>query len=70
MIIFTTLLIAGACMTFAVQQWWRGYHLIAIGFITFALLMAWVAMEAAKDNQDAAPKSPSPELPSPAKGDT
>jgi len=35
---------------------WRGYHLIAVGFITFALLMAGVAMEAARDNQDAATK--------------
>ena len=52
MINFTTLLIAGACMGFAVQQWWRGYHIVAIGFITFALIMAGVAMEAAKDNQN------------------
>ena len=50
------LLIALACMAFAVHQWWRGYHLIAVGFITFALLMAGVAMEAARDNQDAATK--------------
>ena len=53
MIILMTLLIAGACMAFAVHQWWRGYHLIAIGFITFACLMAGVAIEAAKDNQNA-----------------
>jgi hypothetical protein len=50
MIIFMTLLIAGASTGFAVQQWWGGYHLIAIGFITLALLMAGVAMEAAKNN--------------------
>ena len=53
MIILMTLLIAGTSMAFAVHQWWRGYHLIAIGFITFALVMAGVAMEAAKDNQNA-----------------
>ena len=50
MIIFTTLLIAGACMAFAVHQWWRGYHLIAIAFITFACLMAGVAVQTAKNN--------------------
>jgi len=32
MIILMTLLIAGASMAFAVHQWRRGYHLIAIGF--------------------------------------
>ena len=53
MIILMTLLIAGTSMAFAVHQWWRGYHLIAIGFITFACLMAGVAIEAAKDNQNA-----------------
>jgi glucose uptake protein GlcU len=53
MIISTTLLIAGACMAFAVQQWWRGYHMVAIAFIAFALVMAGVAMEATKDNQSA-----------------
>ena len=53
MIIFTTLLIAGACMAFAVQQWWRGYHIVAIAFIAFALVMGGVAMEAAKDNRNA-----------------
>jgi len=37
-------------MAFAVHQWWRGYHLIAIGFITFACLMAGVAVETAKNN--------------------
>ncbi len=40
-------------MTFAVHQWRRGYHLIAIGFITFACLIAGVAIEAAKNNQNA-----------------
>jgi glucose uptake protein GlcU len=53
MIISTTLLIAGACMFFAVQQWWRGYHIVAVAFIAFALVMAGVAMEAAKENQNA-----------------
>ena len=53
MIIFMTLLIAGTSMAFAVHQWWRGYHLIAIGFITFACLMAGAAIEAAKNNQSA-----------------
>jgi len=50
MIILMTLLIAGISMAFAVHQWWRGYHLIAIGFITFACLMAGVAVETAKNN--------------------
>ena len=45
-----TLLIAGASMAFAVHQWSRGYHLLAIGFITFACLMAGVAVETAKNN--------------------
>ena len=40
-------------MAFAVHQWWRGHHIMAIGFITFALLMAGVAIEAAKNNQNA-----------------
>ena len=53
MMILMTLLIAGTSMAFAVHQWWRGYHLIAIGFITFACLMAGVAIEAAKNNQNA-----------------
>ena len=44
MIILMTLLIAGANMAFAVHQWRRGYHLIAIGFITFACLIAGVAI--------------------------
>ena len=53
MIILMTLLIAGASMAFAVHQWWRGHHLIAIGFITFECLIAGVAIEAAKNNHDA-----------------
>jgi hypothetical protein len=44
MIVLMTLLIAVASMAFAVDQWWRGHHLIAIGFITFALLMAGAAI--------------------------
>ena len=40
-------------MAFAVHQWWRGHHMVAIGFITFAWLMAGVAIEAAKNNQNA-----------------
>jgi len=43
-------------MAFAVQQWWRGHHMIAIGFITFAWLMAGVAIEAAKNNRNAEPQ--------------
>ena len=54
MIILMTLLIAGASMAFAVHQWWRGHHLTAIGFITFACLIGGVAIELAKNNQDAA----------------
>jgi len=50
MIILMTLLIAGTSMTLAVHQWWRGHHMIAIGFITFACLMAGVAVETAKNN--------------------
>ena len=53
MIILMTLLIAGASMAFAVHQWRRGHHMMAIGFITFACLMAGVAVEAAKNNQSA-----------------
>ena len=48
-----TLLIAGTSMAFAVHQWRRGYHMVAIGFITFAWLTAGVAIEAAKNNQNA-----------------
>ena len=32
---------------------WRGHRMIAIGFITFACLIAGVAIEAAKNNQNA-----------------
>jgi hypothetical protein len=53
MIVLMTLLIAGASMAFAVHQWRRGHHMIAIGLITFAWLMAGVAIEAAKNNQNA-----------------
>ena len=53
MIVLMALLIAGASMAFAVHQWWRGHHMIAIGFITFACLMAGAAIEAAKNNQSA-----------------
>jgi hypothetical protein len=52
MIVLLTLLIALACMPFAVHQWRRGYHLIAIGFITLACLMAGVAIQGAKSNQN------------------
>jgi hypothetical protein len=38
-------------MAFAVQQWWRGYHIVAITLIAFALVMAGVAMETAKNTQ-------------------
>jgi len=53
MIVLMTLLIVGASMAFAVHQWWRGHHMVAIGFITFAWLMAGVAIEAAKNNHNA-----------------
>jgi glucose uptake protein GlcU len=53
MIILMTLLIAGTSMAFAAHQWWRGHHLMAIGFITLALLISGVAIEAAKDNRNA-----------------
>jgi hypothetical protein len=52
MIILMTLLIAGATMALAVHQWRRGYHMMAIGFITFACLTAGVAIQAAKSNQN------------------
>ena len=52
MIILMTLLIVGTSMAFAVHQWWRGHHMVAIGFITFAWLMAGVAIEAAKNNHN------------------
>ena len=53
MIVLMTLLIAGASMAFAVHQWWRGHHMIAVGFITFACLIAGAAVQAAKSNQNA-----------------
>jgi hypothetical protein len=53
MIVLMTLLIAGASMAFAVHQWWRGHHMMAVGFITFACLIAGVAVQAAKSNQNA-----------------
>jgi hypothetical protein len=53
MIILMALLIAGASIAFAVHQWWRGHHMMAIGFITFACLIAGVAVEAAKNNHNA-----------------
>ena len=37
----------------SLHQWWRGYDLIAIGFITIALLMAGIAIEAATGDQNA-----------------
>jgi glucose uptake protein GlcU len=49
----TMLLVAVASMAFAAHQWWRGHHLMAIGFITLALLFSGVAIEAAKNNQSA-----------------
>ena len=53
MIILMTLLIAGTSMAFAVHQWWHRHHIMAIGLITFALVMAGVAIEAAKNNRSA-----------------
>ena len=53
MIILMTLFIAGASMAFAVHQWRRGHHIMAIGFITFACIVAGIAIEAAKNNQNA-----------------
>ena len=53
MIVLTTLLVAGASMAFAVHQWRRGHHMMAIGFITFACIVAGIAIEAAKNNQNA-----------------
>ena len=40
-------------MAFAVHQWRRGHHMMAIGFITFACIIAGIAIEAAKNNQNA-----------------
>jgi glucose uptake protein GlcU len=53
MTVFMALLIAGVSMAFAVHQWWRGHHMMAIGFITFAYLIAGAAVQAAKNNQNA-----------------
>lgn len=52
MIILMTLLIAVVSMAFAVHQWWRDHHMMAIGFITFASIIAGIAIEAAKDNRN------------------
>ena len=54
MIVLMVLLIAGASMAFAVNEWWRGHHMMAIGF-TFALVIAGVAIEAAKRNHRGSP---------------
>jgi threonine/homoserine/homoserine lactone efflux protein len=51
MIVLWTLLFAAASMAFAVHQWWHRQHIIAVALITFALVMAGVAIEAAKNNQ-------------------
>ena len=56
MIVLMTMLIAGLGMAFAVHQWWRGHHMVAIGFITFAWLMAGVAIEAAKNDRMGKPR--------------
>ena len=53
MIVLMTLLVAGTTMAFAVHQWRRGHHMMAIGFITFACIIAGIAIEAAKNNQNA-----------------
>ena len=53
MTVVMALLIAGASMAFAVHQWRRGHHIMAIGFITFACIVAGIAIEAAKNNQNA-----------------
>ena len=53
MIDLMTLLVAGTTMAFAVHQWRRGHHMMAIGFITFACIIAGIAIEAAKNNQNA-----------------
>ena len=39
-------------MAFAVHQWRRGYHMMAIGFITVACIVAGIAIEVAKNNQN------------------
>ena len=53
MIVLMTLLVAGTTMAFAVHQWRRGHHIMAIGFITFACIVAGIAIEAAKNNKNA-----------------
>jgi glucose uptake protein GlcU len=53
MIVRMTLLVAGTTMAFAVHQWRRSHHMMAIGFIAFALVMAGVAIESVKNNQNA-----------------
>jgi glucose uptake protein GlcU len=52
MIVLMTLLVAGTTMAFAVHQWRRGYHMMAIGFITVACIVAGIAIEVAKNNQN------------------
>jgi glucose uptake protein GlcU len=54
MFVLITSLIAGGSMAFAVHQWWRGHHMMAIAFIAVAWLVAGAAIEAAKNNQKAA----------------
>jgi hypothetical protein len=41
-------------MAFAAHQWGRGHHIMAIGFITVALLSAGIAIESAKNNPQSA----------------
>jgi glucose uptake protein GlcU len=53
MIVMTMLLIVVASTAFAAHQWWRGHHLMAIGFITLALLISGVVIQTAKNNQSA-----------------
>jgi glucose uptake protein GlcU len=53
MVILITLLLAVVSTAFAAHQWWRGHHMMAIGLITFAWIIAGIAIEAAKDNQNA-----------------
>jgi len=53
MIVLMVLLIAGASMAFAVNEWWRGHHMMAGS--TFALVIAGVAIEAAKRNHRGSP---------------
>jgi glucose uptake protein GlcU len=53
MFVLMTLLIAGGSMAFAVHHWRRGYHIVAIGFIAFALVIAGIAIEVVKNNHNA-----------------